>query len=76
MLDEDLYAELVRRSAVEGRSMAAVVRDALRKTIPPLPPLEEDPIGGMVGADPDAEPIEDLDEYLASLMEEKMRDAT
>ena len=56
--------------------MAAVVRDALRKTIPPLPPLEEDPIWGMVGADPDAEPIEDLDEYLASLMEEKMRDAT
>ena len=76
MLDEDLYAELVRRSAVEGRSMAAVVRDALRKTIPPLPPLEEDPIWGLVGADPDAEPIEDLDEYLASLMEEKMRDAT
>lgn len=63
MLDDDLYAELSRRAGVEGRSKAAIVRDSLRQTIPPLPPLEEDPLWGMVGAS-DAEPVDDIDAYL------------
>jgi hypothetical protein len=75
MLDDDLYAELARRSSVEGRSKAAIVRDSLRGSLRPLPPLEEDPIWGMVGADPDGEPVEDLDEYLIGLKEAKMREA-
>jgi plasmid stability protein len=64
MLDPDLYAELARRASAEGRSKASIVRDSLRQTLRPLPPLEEDPIWEMVGADPHAEPIDDIDEYL------------
>lgn len=63
MLDDDLYAELARRASAEGRSKAAIVRDSLRQTIPPLPPLEEDPLWQMVGSS-DAEPVEDIDAYL------------
>jgi plasmid stability protein len=76
MLDDDLYEELARRASAEGRSKAAIVRDSLRQVIPPLPPLEEDPIWAMVGADPDGEPVEDIDEYLIGLKESKMREAT
>jgi plasmid stability protein len=76
MLDEDLYTELARRASAEGRSKAAVIRESLRQTLRPLPPLEEDPIWEMVGADPDAEPVDDIDEYLIGLKESKMRDAT
>jgi plasmid stability protein len=64
MLDDDLYDALTRRSAVEGRSKAAIVRDSLGQTLRLLPPLHEDPIWEMVGADPDGEPIDDIDEYL------------
>ena len=74
MLDDDLYAELTRRANAEGRSMAAIVRDSLRQTIPPLPPLEEDPLWQMVGIS-DAEPVEDIDAYLIELKLAKMREA-
>lgn len=67
MLDDDLYAELTRRANAEGRSKAAIVRDALRQTIPPLPPLEEDPLWGMVGID-DGEPVGDVDAHLVDLI--------
>ena len=70
MLDDDLYAELARRAGAEGRSKAAIVRDSLRQTIPPLPPLEEDPLWGMVGVD-DGEPVEDVDAYLVDLIATK-----
>lgn len=74
MLDDDLYAELTRRASAEGRSKAAVVRDSLRQTIPPLPPLEEDPLWGMVGVS-DAEPVDDIDEFLIETKLAKMRKA-
>jgi hypothetical protein len=75
MLDEDLYDALTRRSVSERRSKAAIVRESLTQTLRRLPPLHEDPIWEMVGADPDGEPIDDIDEYLVSLKETKMRDA-
>ncbi|HEU0020030.1 MAG TPA: CopG family transcriptional regulator [Thermoleophilaceae bacterium] len=75
MLDEDLDAELARRASTEGRSKASIIRESLRQTLRPLPPLEEDPIWEMVGADPGGEPVEDIDEYLIGLKEAKMRDA-
>ena len=70
MLDDDLYAELTRRAGAEGRSKAAIVRDSLRQTIPPLPPLEQDPLWGMVGID-DGEPVADVDAYLVDLIAAK-----
>jgi Arc/MetJ family transcription regulator len=75
MLDDDLYAELARRAGAEGRSKASIVRDSLRHALEPLPPLEEDPLWEMVGADVDAEPIDDIDEYLVELKLAKMREA-
>lgn len=63
MIDEDLDAELARRASAEGRSKASIIRETLRQTLRPLPPLEEDPLWEMVGAS-DAEPIDDVDEYL------------
>lgn len=63
MLDEDLDRELARRARVEKRSKASIIRDSLRKTIRPLPPLHEDPLWQIVGMS-DAEPIDDIDEYL------------
>ena len=70
MLDDDLYAELARRSGSEGRSKAAIVRDSLRQSLRPLPPLEEDPLWGMVGVD-DGEPVDDVDAYLVDLIAAK-----
>lgn len=67
MLDPDLYAELARRASAEGRSKASIVRDSLRQTLRPLPPLEDDPLWGMVGVD-DGEPVEDVDAYLVDLI--------
>ena len=75
MLDEDLDSELARRASTEGRSKASIIREALRQTLRPLPPLEEDPIWEMVAADPDGEPVDDIDEYLIGLKEAKMREA-
>jgi hypothetical protein len=75
MLDEDLDRELARRARVEKRSKASIIRDSLRQTLEPLPPLEDDPLWGMVGAAGDAEPVENIDEYLIDLKLAKMRKA-
>ena len=51
LLDEDLAAGLERASARTGRSKGAIVRDALRALAHPLPPLKDDPLWAMAGAD-------------------------
>ncbi len=56
MLDDDLDERIAFRAKVEGISRSEVVRRILRAEFPTLPPLHEDPIWEMVGADPDAEP--------------------
>jgi hypothetical protein len=38
------------------------VRD--RRGLKPLPPIDEDPLWTFVGADPDTEPVDDIDEFL------------
>ena len=55
MIDEDLDRELARLARVRGTSKAALIRQFVRARIVPLPPLEEDPLWGMVGVD-DFEP--------------------
>jgi predicted transcriptional regulator len=70
MLDEDLDQELARRARAERRSKASIIRESLRQTLEPLPPLEEDPLWGMVGVD-DGEPVDDVDEYLVDLIAAK-----
>lgn len=51
LIDEDLDAELERLSSTEGRSKASLIREFVRKQVKPLPPLEADPLWGMVGRD-------------------------
>ena len=55
MIDEDLDAALGRMALEEHTSKAALIRRFVREKVQPLPPLEEDPLWQMVGAD-DVEP--------------------
>jgi hypothetical protein len=64
MIEEDLDAALRRQAAREKTSKAALIRRYVRERLEPLPPLEEDPLWEMVGADPDAEPVDDIDEVV------------
>ncbi len=63
MIEEDLDAALAREAMKEKTSKAALIRRYVRKELEPLPPLEEDPLWAFVGAS-DAEPVEDIDEFL------------
>ena len=65
MIDEDLDAALDRMALREGTSKAALIRRFVREKVTPLPPLEEDPLWQMVGAD-DVEPA-DIDEVVYPL---------
>jgi hypothetical protein len=63
MIDEDLDAILGRMARGEGTSKAALIRRFVRERVRPLPPIEEDPLWEMVGADdfdPGSESIDDV----------------
>ena len=62
LIDEELDEALQREAAQEGTSKAALIRRYVGERLRPLPPLELDPLWGMVGAD-DAEPG-DVDEVV------------
>lgn len=64
MIEEDLDAALGRRARDEGVSKAALIRRYVRLAVAPLPPLEDDPLWAMVGADAEAEAAEDIDEVV------------
>jgi hypothetical protein len=51
MIDEDLDDALHTISAAEGVSKAAVIRRVVRRALQPLPPLADDPVSRMAGAD-------------------------
>lgn len=65
MIDEDLDAALDRMALQERTSKAALIRRFVREKVEPLPPLEEDPLWQMVGAD-DVEPA-DVDDVVYPL---------
>lgn len=58
MIEEDLDIALGQRAAPEQVSKAALVRRFVREGIDPLPSFDDDPLWGMFGADPHAEPGE------------------
>lgn len=61
MLDDDLSEALDRMSAREGMSKAALVRRLVRAAVQPLPPLEDDPLTAMIGADAfEPAPVDDV----------------
>jgi hypothetical protein len=63
MIEEDVDAALDRQAAKEGVSKAALIRRYVRAELKPLPPLHQDPLWEFLGGS-DAEPVEDIDEYL------------
>jgi len=65
LIDEDLAADLDRASTRTGRSKGAIVREAVRRLIKPLPPLEQDPIWELAGfASFDPVPPEKIDDVV------------
>jgi len=49
MIDEDLDEALASQAREERTSKAALIRRYVREQIKPLPPIEEDPLWGLVG---------------------------
>lgn len=49
MIEEELDAALARQATAEGVSKAALIRRFVGERLRPLPPLEEDPLWGLVG---------------------------
>jgi hypothetical protein len=64
MIEENLDAALARQAVKERTSKAALIRRYLRERVTPLPPLHEDPLWKLVGLANDAEPLDDIDEFL------------
>jgi Ribbon-helix-helix protein, copG family len=64
MIEEDLDEALGQQARLERVSKAALIRRYVRERLQPLPPLEEDPLWEIVGMAGDAEPVDDIDEYL------------
>jgi hypothetical protein len=64
MIEEELDAALARQAAEEGVSKAALIRRYVGERLRPLPPLEEDPLRQLMGIAGDAEPVDDIDEFL------------
>ena len=63
MIDEDLDQILERMALDEGTSKAALIRRFVRERVAPLPPIEEDSLWEIVGADdydPGTESIDDV----------------
>jgi len=56
MIEEELDAALARQAAEEGVSKAALIRRYVGERLRPLPPLEEDPLWGLVGMIKDGSP--------------------
>ena len=63
MIDEDLDQILERMALDEGTSKAALIRRFVRERVAPLPPIQEDSLWEIVGADdydPGTESIDDV----------------
>lgn len=63
MIDEDLDQILERMALEESTSKAALIRRFVRERVAPLPPIREDPLWEIVGADdydPGTESIDDV----------------
>lgn len=62
LFDDELDDDLERAARRQKRSKSDLIREAVREKIKPLPPLEDDPITKMIGAD-SYEPA-DMDEVV------------
>lgn len=63
MIEEELDEALAVQARREGVSKAALIRRYVADNLRRLPPIEQDPIWQLVGS-VDADPVEDIDEFL------------
>jgi hypothetical protein len=63
MIEEELDDALEHQARKDGVSKAALIRRYVREKLRPLPPIRQDPLWEMVGADSHAEPA-DIDEVV------------
>ena len=67
LIDEDLDADLEREASRTGRSKGALVRDALRRQLPPPAAVQRDAIFDLAGAASfDPVPPEEIDDVVYS----------
>jgi hypothetical protein len=64
MIEEELDDALARQAAEEGVSKAALIRRYVGERLRPLPAYDEDPLRQLIGFAGDAEPVDDIDEFL------------
>jgi len=64
MIEEELDAELGRQAAVEGVSKAALIRRYVGERLRRPTTRDQDPLWEFVGIAGDAEPVDDIDEFL------------
>jgi hypothetical protein len=65
LMDPDLDDALERLASKERKSKSALIRELVRRQVSPLPPLEQDPIWGLVGFSSfDPVPPEEIDEVV------------
>jgi Ribbon-helix-helix protein, copG family len=64
MIEEELDDALARQAAEEGVSKAALIRRYVGERLQPLPADDEDPLRLLIGLAGDAEPVDDIDEFL------------
>ena len=61
LVDEELAEALAREALAKGTSKSALVRQYIRERLVRLPPLEDDPLWGLVGADEfDPAPVDEV----------------
>lgn len=60
LIEEDLDEALAREARATGTSKGALLRAYAREKLQPLPPIQDDPIWGIVGMS-DAEPVDPAD---------------
>ncbi len=66
MIEEEFDDLLAIEALNQRTSKAALIRQYVRERLrpKPLPPLEQDPLWELVGIAGDAEPVDDIDEFL------------
>lgn len=64
MIEEELDEALEREARQEGTSKAALIRRYVGERLRPLPPIEDDPLWGLIGiaegATGDSESVDDV----------------
>jgi Ribbon-helix-helix protein, copG family len=63
-IEDDLDAALEQEARREGVSKAELVRRYVRERVKPVPPLEDDPLWELFASASDADPVDDIDDFL------------